>query len=232
MSYVGALVLHANDPELCLLKGKVAVGARVKLQRWGNGSVRTAKEEDLVHVPVPDAVERLRTLLVAEIGLLAHEQLDGKQDLVAAAYAYTSAFSGGWPVVVETGREIRATSNSPNNDVLKPSVGSETHSITIEPFKEDFIREAVIADVLLANLTVDPSGKIKIWGTKVDMIRLIQVYCSTAGVRSPTKSLVLRRFDGIIAFFAYKLAEPDLAFVLNNLSPLRELRVDIQEMEP
>lgn len=231
MSYVGALVLHANNPELCLLKGKVVVGARVKLQRWGNGSVRTAKEEHVVHVPVPDAVERLRTLLVADIGVRDHEQLDGKQDLVAAAYAYTSAFSGGWPVV-ETSRGIRATSNSPDNDVLKPPVSSVTHSITIEPFKEDFIREAVIADVLLANLTVDASGKIKIWGTKVDMIRLIQVYCSTAGVRSPTKSLVLRRFDGIIAFFAHKLAEPDLAFVLNNLSPLRELRVDIQEMEP
>lgn len=231
MNYLGALVLHANDPELRLITGKVLAGNRVKLQRWSDGSVRTAKEEDVVHIPVPDAVERLRVLLVSETPPLAYEKLDGKLDLVAAAYAYTSAFSGEL-ATDKPSRGIRTINKFPGIDGLKNATGPVTHSNTVAPFKEDFIREAVIAEVLLANLTVDALGKIKIWGTKVDMIRLIQVYCGTAGVRFPTKSLVLRRFDGILSFFTHKLAEPDLAFVLNNLYPLRELRVDIQEMEP
>ncbi|KAA0987314.1 hypothetical protein FQ192_22030 [Pseudomonas sp. ANT_J12] len=225
MTYLGALVLQLNDSELCLITGKVLVGNRVKLQRWSDGSVRTAKEEHVVHIPVPDAVERLRTLLVSETHPPAYENLDGKLDLVAAAYAYTSAFSGVMPTD-KLSRGIRTIDGLNNTD------SSATHSTTIAPFKEDFVREAIIVEVLLSNLTVNASGKIAIWGTKVDMIRLIQVYCCTAGVRFPTKSLVLRRFDGIISFFTHKLAEPDLAFVLNNLYPLRELRVDIQEMEP
>jgi len=227
MTYLGALVLHANDPELRLITGKVLAGNRVKLQRWSDGSFRTAKEEDVVHIPVPDAVERLRILLISETPPLACEKLDGKLDLVAAAYAYTSAFSGELTKDMPI-RGIRRTSKFPGID----AASSVTHSTTIAPFKEDFVREAIIAEVLLSNLTVNAPGKIEIWGTKVDMIRLIQVYCATAGVRFPTKSLVLRRFDGIISFFKHKLAEPDLAFVLNNLYPLRELRVDIQEMEP
>ena len=231
MTFVGALVLHVNDPELCLITGKVVAASRVKLQRWSNGSVRTAKEEDIVYVPIPDAVEQLRALLVADAEPLPHEVLDGEPDLVAAAYAYTSAFTGEWPLDKD-GQPARRIDNLPGNQILVPPEGLSSKSNTNEQYKADFIREALIADVLMANLTVNASGEIKVWGTKVDMIRLIEIYCSTAGIRSPTKSLVLRRFAAITAFIAGKLAEPDLAFVLKNCSPPREFHVDIREMEP
>lgn len=230
MTYLGALVLHANHSDLCLLTSRVA-GGRIKLLHWASGVERTAKEEDIVYIPIPDAIERLRTLIVSETPPHAHEHLGGKADLVAAAYAYTS-FSTVEPPLIEVDRVFTTAGSFPKCGRTNHSVSSVTHSAKIPNSRVDFIREAVIAEILLSNLAVDASGKIKVWGTKVDLIRLVEIYCETAGVRPPTKSLVLRRFTGIISFFAHKLTEKDLPFVLNNLYPLRELRFDIREMEP
>jgi hypothetical protein len=170
-------------------------------------------------------------LLISEIPPPSVEILDGQADLVAAAYAYTSGFDRN-PASINVRGGRNANSDFDNRADSVGSLDLVVNSPAVASFKEDFIQEALIAEVLVSNLAVDKAGKIEVWGTKVDIVRLIQVYSATAGICCPTTSLVLRRLDGMIAFLRGRLAASGPTLVLKNLRPIRALRVDIQEMEP
>ncbi|NNA04672.1 hypothetical protein [Pseudomonas lundensis] len=240
MTYVGAFVTHGDDPELYIVTGKVSAGARVRILKWGKGLVRTAREKDVLMIPALVAVERLRILIVAQTPKGNHDVLDGKEDLVAAAYAYISSHESAF----HTERMARRTSLSagrvdtsvaakkPHKPQpaqhprhLKPPVQSEPSS-KILPYEEDFIREGVITEMVASNLVLTDAGQIEVLGTKVDLCRLIQIYCATAGVSAPTKSLMLRRIRDITTFLSQGDPDPTV------IATPRGLILDIKGMEP
>jgi len=244
MTYVGAFVTHSEDSELWLIIGKESVGARVRIRRWSNGIVRTAKEADVSVVPALEGVERLRALIVAATPKGNHDVLDGKEDLVAAAYAYISCHESG---VLSTERahspsrrtnRLTATATPPSSkgphqtQPLRQSQSTRaphtqpSSPSKILPHEEDFIREGVITEMVATNLVLTKTGQIDVLGTKVDLCRLIQIYCATAGVSAPTKSLMLRRIREITSFLSNE-NPGQTVFV----SP-RGLMFDIKEMEP
>jgi len=255
MAYVGAFATRAHDPELCVIVTKASAGERVKVLRWSTGAVRTAKTKDVAVVPIREAIERLRCLLIAETPA-GQEQLEGAADLVAAAYAYTTAFED---ELLESSAldssapsHLAAPSQPPHNR-RSPSQNPRIHphgalqklskarrhvtpkapSAEIFARKKDFIREGVIAELVVSNLAIDQHGRLGIAGTKVDLYRLIQVYCSTAGVTTPTKSLVLRRIHEMTIFLSQNHGGQSAGIeALINEDSIHKLWFDIQEMEP
>ena len=225
MTYVGAFVTHGEDPELCLIIGKESLGARVRILKWSNGVVRTAKEENVSVIPALEGVERLRKLIVSATPNGNHDVLDGKDDLVAAAYAYIACrepdiytaelarsstkgndrFSSTATPPSTKGRYQKQPlrqSPSTSQPPTQPSSPSK-----IFPHEEDFIREGVITEMVATNLVLTETGHIDVFGTKVDLCRLIQIYCATAGVSAPTKSLMLRRIRDITSFLSTEKPE-------------------------
>lgn len=244
MTFVGAFVTHGDDSELCLIIGKESVGARVRILRWSNGVVRTAKEENVSVIPALEGVERLRTLIVAATPSGNHDVLDGKEDLVAAAYAYIASHESGTYTRELARRSIRGNDRL-SSTVTLPSIKgrhqkqplrqsqstSPPHTqpsspSKILPHEEDFIREGVITEMVVTNLVLTETGHIDVLGTKVDLCRLIQIYCATAGVSAPTKSLILRRIRDITSFLSKEKHEPAV------FATPRGLMFDIKAMEP
>lgn len=227
MTYIGAFVCHANDPELCLVIGRRQEGRRMKLRRWVNGVVRTVKEDDVVPIPIPKAIERIRTLILSEVAPKHHDVLGGRADLVAAAYAYTATLMGRQTSLA------KGVKNARSGIIITPRLVKQTHSSTaLAPHKEDFLREALIAEVFCLNLRFERPGVITVLGTRVDLLRLIEIYCATAGISAPTRWLVLRRFEDITLFLAQTGAELINEDAYVRYGEHRTLLVDIQEMEP
>ena len=244
MTYVGAFVTHGNDPELCLIIGKESVGARVRIRKWSTGIVRTAKEDNVSVIPALEGVERLRALILPATPNRNHDILDGKEDLVAAAYAFIACQESGI-YSAEIARRLSRGTGRFSSTVTLPSIKGphQTQPLRqsqstrpphtqpsspskILPHKEDFIREGVISEMVATNLVVTETGQIEVLGTKVDLCRLIQIYCATAGVSPPTKSLMLRRIRDITSFLSQgKLDQTGIA------TP-RGLMFDIKAMEP
>lgn len=247
MTYVGAFIKHRNDPELCLIIGKESVGARVRIRKWSNGIVRTAIEDEVSVIPALEGVERLRALILEVTPNKNHDILDGKEDLVAAAYAFIACHESGiysaeiarrlsrgtgrfsstvtprsikGPHQTQPLRQSQSTRPS-HTQPLSPSSPSK-----ILPHEEDFIREGVITEMVATNLVVTETGQIEVLGTKVDLCRLIQIYCATAGVSAPTKSLMLRRIRDITSFLSNENPEQTV------FATPRGLMFDIKEMEP
>ncbi|EFW80278.1 hypothetical protein [Pseudomonas savastanoi] len=244
MIYVGAFVTHGNDAELCLIIGKDSVGARVRICKWSNGIVRTAKEENVSVIPALEGVERLRTLIVSATPKGNHDVLDGKEDLVAAAYAYIACHGSGSYTAHLARRSIQGNDGF-GSTVTPPSIKGrrqkqplgQFHSTSpphtqpsllskILPHEEDFIREGVITEMVATNLALTKTGHIDVLGTKVDLCRLIQIYCATAGVSAPTKSLMLRRIREITSFLSNENPGQTV------FTTPRGLMFDIKEMEP
>lgn len=245
MTYVGAFVTHGEDPELCLVTGKESVDARVRICKWSNGVTRTAKEANVSVIPALEGVERLRALIVTATPKGNHDVLDGKEDLVAAAYAYISYHESG---VHSTERaHIPSRRTGRLNAKAAPALMKRPHqtqrlqqlqskeqpypqppksSSKILPHEEDFIREGVITEMVATNLVLSKTGHIDVLGTKVDLCRLIQIYCATAGVSAPTKSLMLRRIHEITSFLSKQNPEQTV------FATPRGLMFDIKEMEP
>ena len=244
MTYVGAFVTHGNDPDLCLIIGKESVGARVRIRKWSNGIVRTAKEDNVSVIPALEGVERLRALIVAATPHGNYDVLDGKEDLVAAAYAYISCHESG-VYSAEMARRLsrgtgrfsstltpplikgpRQTQPQRQSQSTSPPHTQPSSPSKIFPHEEDFIREGVITEMVATNLVVTETGQIDVLGTKVDLCRLIQIYCATAGVSAPTKSLMLRRIRDITSFLSN--AHPGQTV----FATPRGLMFDIKGMEP
>lgn len=80
--------------------------------------------------------------------------------------------------------------------------------------------------MVATNLVITETGQIEVLGTKVDLCRLIQIYCSTAGVSAPTKSLMLRRIRDITSFVSSENTGQTVFTIP------RGLMFDIKEMEP
>lgn len=244
MTFVGAFVTHGDESELCLIIGKESVGARVRILKWSNGVVRTAKEENISVIPALEGVERLRKLIVSATPNGNHDFFDGKDDLVAAAYAYISCHESGIYSAELTRRSIRGNDRLSSTVTLTPIKGRHQkqrlrHSLStipphtqpsspskILPHEEDFIREGVITEMVVTNLVLTETGHIDVLGTKVDLCRLIQIYCATAGVCAPTKPLMLRRIRDITSFLSKE--KPDQAV----FATPRGLMFDIKAMEP
>ncbi|MDY7564704.1 hypothetical protein QN400_01190 [Pseudomonas sp. RTC3] len=244
MTYVGAFVTHGDNPELCLITGKESAGTRVRILKWSNGVVRTAKEKDVSVIPALQGVEQLRALIVADTPKGNHDVLDGKEDLVAAAYAYISCHELGIHTAGMGCRSSRSTGRLGSTIAPpKPKRPQQTQplqqaqptkqphpqppsSSQILPHEEDFIREGVITEMVASNLISNETGQIEVLGTKVDLCRLIQIYCATAGVSAPTKSLVLRRIREITSFLSQ--GNPDQTAIPTP----RGLMFDIEGMEP
>lgn len=225
MSYVGAFVHHANDPELCLVIEKRQEGRRLKLLRWSNGVVRTAKKDDVFTIPIPKAIESIRTLILSEVPAKHHDALGGKADLVAAAYAYTTTLTA-QQMSLAVG-----VKNARGGITITSRLVKQAHSPTkIPPHKEDFLREAVIAEVLVANLSFERPGIIRVLGTKLDLVRLIEIYCATAGISAPTTSTTLRRFEHIASFLAQAGAELMNDDAYAQCGAHKSLLIDTQEM--
>jgi hypothetical protein len=244
MTYVGAFVTHGEDPELWLIIGKESVGARVRIRKWSNGIVRTAKGADVSVIPALEGVERLRALILAATPNGNHDTLDGKEDLVAAAYAFIACHESGI-YSAEIARRLSVGTSRFSSTVTPPSIKGrrqkqplrQSHSTSpphtqlsspskILPHEEDFIREGVITEMVATNLVLTETGHIDVLGTKVDLCRLIQIYCATAGVSAPTKSLMLRRIRDITSF----LSKENPAQTL--FATPRGLMFDIKAMEP
>ncbi|KIF60302.1 hypothetical protein [Pseudomonas fluorescens] len=244
MTYVGAFVRYGEDPELCLVIGKESVGARVRILKWSNGVVRTAKEDNVSVIPALKGVERLRTLIVAATPNGNHDVLDGKEDLVAAAYAYIACHESGTYTGELARRSIRGNDRLSSTVTLPPikgrhqkrqlpqsqSTGSPhtqpSSPSKILPHEEDFIREGVITEMVATNLALTKTGHIDVLGTKVDLCRLIQIYCATAGVSAPTKSMMLRRIRDITSFLSNENPGQTV------FTTPRGLMFDIKAMEP
>ncbi|WP_129931794.1 MULTISPECIES: hypothetical protein [unclassified Pseudomonas] len=243
MVYVGAFVSHGNDTELCLVIGEVSKDSRVRLRKWSNGGVRTAKESDITVIPAQDAILRLQALLVVDTPAGTIDRLEGQQDLIAAAYDYISGFNQTHPHEPTAPTSIPPLSAAPkatkfraqpNSSVAvraaKPSRKSDlsqgASAYELHAHKQDLIREGVITQMVTSNLVISPDGHVEVLGSKVDLYRLIQIYCATAGVTAPTKSLVLRRIQSIQAFVTQAGAEQ------TGLSSPRKLLFDIKGMEP
>ena len=80
--------------------------------------------------------------------------------------------------------------------------------------------------MVASNLVLTDAGQIEVLGTKVDLCRLIQIYCATAGVSAPTKSLMLRRIRDITTFLSQGDPDPTV------IATPRGLILDIKGMEP
>lgn len=244
MTYVGAFVTHGNDTELCLIIGKESVGARVRIRKWSNGIVRTAKEDNVSVIPALEGVERLRALILAVTPNRNHDILDGKEDLVAAAYAFIACHESGI-YSAEIARRLSRGTGRFSSTATPPSIKGphQTQPLRqsqstraphtqpsppskILPHEEDFIREGVITEMVATNLVITETGQIEVLGTKVDLCRLIQVYCATAGVSAPTKSLMLRRIRDITSYLSNE-NPGQTVFTIP-----RGLMFDIKEMEP
>lgn len=226
MTYVGAFVYHANDAELCLVIEKRQEDRRLRLRRWANGVVRTAKEDDVFTIPIPKAIELIRTLILSEVPAKHHDALGGKADLVAAAYAFTTT------LMAQQASLAVGVKNAPGGIPIMPRLVKQAHSSTKTPsHKEDFLREAVIAEVLVANLSFERPGTIKVLGTKRDLVRLIEIYCATAGISAPKQSTTLRRFEHITSFLAQEGAELMDDAVYAQCGVYKSLLIDTQEME-
>ncbi|MCJ7853095.1 hypothetical protein [Pseudomonas monteilii] len=243
MVYVGAFVIHGNDTELFLVIGEVSKGNRVRLRKWSNGSVRTTKESDIAVIPAQEAIMRLRALLVADTPAGTVDRLEGQQDLIAAAYDYMSGFKQSHPPGPATTTRIPQLSAAPkairscahltSSSIVRPTKPSRKNDLSqgvsayeLHAHKQDFIREGVITQMVTSNVTISPNGHVEVLGSKVDLLRLIQIYCATVGVTAPTKSLVLRRIQNIQAFIAQAGAKQ------TGLSSPRKLLFDIKGMEP
>ncbi|OUM22654.1 hypothetical protein B8W72_29835 [Pseudomonas putida] len=240
MVYVGAFVIHGNDTELFLVIGEVSKGNRVRLRKWSNGSVRTAKESDIAVIPAQEAIMRLRALLVADTPAGTVDRLEGQQDLIAAAYDYMSGFKQSHPPEPATATRIsaapkatRSCAHPTSSSVVRPTKPSRKNDLSqgasaneLHAHKQDFIREGVIIQMVTSNVTISPNGHVEVLGSKVDLYRLIQIYCATVGVTAPTKSLVLRRIHNIQAFIAQAGGKQ------TGLRSPRELLFDIKGMEP
>ncbi len=244
MTYVGAFVTHGTDAELCLIIGKESLGARVRIRKWSNGIVRTAKEADVSVIPALEGVERLRALILEATPNRNHDVLDGKEDLVAAAYAFIACHEPGI-YSAEIARRLSRGTGRFSSTATRPSIKGphQTQQLRqspstraphtqpsspskILPHEEDFIREGVITEMVATNLVITETGQIEVLGTKVDLCRLIQIYCSTAGVSAPTKSLMLRRIRDITSFLSNENTGQTVFTIP------RGLMFDIKEMEP